>query len=313
MKMVCALVLLASIAFAQTTAPPVLEFAATGDAHAHDEFILGVIDLHSSSYIEAAQHFQNAQKIDPNFVMAYWGEAMTFNHPFWDQQDIAGARRALAKLGPTRAVRAAKAPTAREREYLNTVEILYGDGDRDTRDFGFEAAMKDLAFHYPADYEAAAFYVLALLSTRRIGDANYAQTQATAGAILNSIKEKDSNHPGALHYLMHAYDDPEHARLALDAARKYERLTVPDSNFHAIHMPSHIYVQLGMWPDVARANQSAFDASDRWVKRNNYSIGRLDYHSLEFIQYAVMQMGQYDKEWDAGALMRQSAVELRSE
>src|SRR5215471_13839569 len=156
MKTVCAL-LLGTIVFAQTVASPVLEFVATGDTHAHDEFILGVIDLHSSSYIEAAQHFQKAEKIDPDFFMAYWGEAMTFNHPFWDQQDIAGARRALAKLGATRAARAAKAPTPREREYLNAIEVLYGDGDRDTRDFEFEAAMKDLAFHYPSDYEAATF------------------------------------------------------------------------------------------------------------------------------------------------------------
>jgi hypothetical protein len=311
MGTVCAL-LLGTIAFAQTMTLPVLEFVATGDTRAHDEFILGVIDLHSSSYIEAAQHFRKAEKIDQNFFMAYWGEAMTFNHPFWDQQDIAGARRALAKLGPTRAARAAKVPTPREREYLNAVEILYGDGNRDSRDFAFEVAMKNLAFHYPSDYEAAAFYVLALLSSRRIGDPNYEQTQSTAGAILNAILEKYPNHPGALHYLMHTYDDPEHAPLALDAARKYERVPLPDSNFHAIHMPSHIYVQLGMWPDVARGNQAAFDASDRWIKRNNYSTGRRDYHSLEFLQYAEMQMGQYGKAREALDVVRESARQIAS-
>src|SRR5258706_11134343 len=80
---------------------PILEFQATGDPKAHAEFILGIIALHGSAYDVAAGHFRAAEKIDPNFVMAYWGEAMSFNHPFWNQQDIAGARRALAKLGPT--------------------------------------------------------------------------------------------------------------------------------------------------------------------------------------------------------------------
>ena len=274
---------------------PVLEFPAAGDPGAHDEFILGVIALHSSAYVDAAEHFRAAAKLDPAFVMAYWGEAMTFNHPFWNQQDIAGARRSLLKLGPTRAARAAKARSVRERGYLNAVEILYGEGDRDRRDFQFADAMKKLAFDNPADYEAAAFYVLALLSSRRAGDQTYPQTQVTAAAILHSILEKYPDHPGALHYLMHTYDDPEHAAHALDAARKYEKVAVPDSSFHAIHMPSHVYAQLGMWADVVRTNQEAFDASDRWVKSKKLPLAGRDYHSLDYLHYAQMQLGQYRK------------------
>ncbi len=264
----------------------VLQFPASGDPKAHAEFLLGVQSLHGSAYDDAAAHFRAAERIDPDFVLAFWGEAMTFNHPFWNQQDIGGARRALLKLAPTRAARAAKAKTPRERAYLNAVEILFGDGDRDSRDFAFAEAMRKVAFDNPDDYEAAAFYVLAMLSARRIGDTTYLQTQAAAAAILNSILGKYPGHPGALHYLMHAYDDPEHAPLALDAARRYEKVPVTDANFHAIHMPSHIYAQLGMWDDVVRLNQKALDASDR--------AGKRDYHSLEFLQYAEMQLGRYD-------------------
>jgi tetratricopeptide (TPR) repeat protein len=301
-------VLLAGISLVgQTLTSPALEFAASGNNHAHDEFIAGVMSLHNSAYTDAAEHFRAAQRIDPDFVMAYWGEAMTFNHPFWNQQDMAAARRVLLKLGSTRSVRNAKAATPRERAYLNALEILYGDGDRDSRDFAFADEMKKLANTYPQDYEAAAFYVLALLSTRRIGDPAWPEKQATAGAILKAILEKYPKHPGALHYLMHTYDDPEHAPLALDAARNYEKVAVGDFNFHAMHMPSHVYMQLGMWLDVARCNQTAFDASESWVKSQNLNIARQDYHSLEFLQYAQLQMGQYEKARKAMALMLESA------
>src|SRR5438874_8882133 len=139
-------------AFAQVEPKPILEFAATGDSRAQAEFVLGVIALHSSAYDDAAEHFRAAERIDSGFVMAYWGEAMTFNHPFWNQQDIAGARRALAKLGTSRAIRAAKAATSRERAYLSAVETLYDDGDRDSRDFAFADSMKKVAMDSPQDY-----------------------------------------------------------------------------------------------------------------------------------------------------------------
>src|SRR5262245_43392921 len=102
--------------FAQSTVQPAIDFPATGSAAAHAKFIQGIIALHNSAYEDAAEYFRAAEAVDPSFVMAYWGEAMTFNHPFWAEQDIAGARRALTKLGPSRTARAAKAKTPRERE-----------------------------------------------------------------------------------------------------------------------------------------------------------------------------------------------------
>src|SRR5262249_40662647 len=155
------------------------DFPATGAPAAHDKFIQGIIALHNSAYEDAAEYFRAAETLDPSFVMAYWGEAMTFNHPFWAEQDISGGRRALIRLGSSRAARASRAKTPREGEYLNAVEILYGDGDKDARDGGFADAMHTLSTHYPDDIEASAFYAAALLGTLRVADHTY-KIQMTA-------------------------------------------------------------------------------------------------------------------------------------
>jgi hypothetical protein len=281
-----------------------LPFSVGQSPAAHEKFVQGVIALHNSAYEDAADYFRAAEILDPAFVMAYWGEAMTFNHPFWAEQDISGGRRALAKLGPTRAARAAKAKAPKEAEYLNAVEVLYGEGDKDARDSGFAEAMRTLSEHYPDDVEASAFYAMSLLGTLRSVDHSY-KIQIKAASILKPILDKYPDHPGALHYFLHANDDPMHAHLALEAARRYER--VAGDSFHALHMPSHIYVQLGMWPDVVRVNQAAFEASDRRMKAKGLTVAFRDYHSLEWLMYGELQMGQYRKAREHMMVMLESA------
>jgi tetratricopeptide (TPR) repeat protein len=269
----------------------------------------GIVALHNFGYDAAADYFRAAEKIDPNFVLAYWGEALTFNHPFEAMQDMAGGRKALAKLGSTRSERAAKARTAREKEYLDAAEILYGDGDKDARDAGFANAMLKLASDYPDDADAAAFSALAVLQTLRYGDHSF-EKQTKAAEIAKKVLQKYPEHPGALHYLIHAYDDPAHAHLALDAAHQYEKILDPNS--HSLHMPSHIYVQLGLWPEVARANQAAFDFSDKYVRSKNLSLAKRDYHTLEWLAYAEMQMGQYQKAREHTDIVLQTALETHA-
>jgi tetratricopeptide (TPR) repeat protein len=280
------------LTLAAQAAPAALEFPAACSAEAHQRFVQGVIKLHNSAYDEAAELFRAAQQLDPQCVMAVWGEAMSFNHPFWGEQDIAAGRRALAKLGAARSARIAKAVNARERAYLNAVEVLYGEGDKDVRDYGYADAMKKTAFDNPSDYEAAAFYASAILGTIRLTDPDDSKRESAA-SLLKAILAKYPDHPGALHYLVHAYDDPGHAAQALDAARHYEK--VADQNFHALHMPSHIYVQLGMWPDAARSNAAAYTASDRYVVSRKLSLAKRDYHSLDWLQYIDLQLGEYAK------------------
>src|ERR1043165_5784096 len=139
---------------------------------------------------------------------------------------------------------------------------------------------------YPDDLEAACFYSLSLLGTVRPGDKGY-RRQALAGAIALDVYQKNPDHPGAAHYIIHAFDDPEHAILALPAARRYA-LIAPEAS-HARHMPSHIFVQLGMWPEAVQSNEAAWAASDTWVKRKKLDVSYHDYHSLSWLMSILLE------------------------
>jgi tetratricopeptide (TPR) repeat protein len=180
--------------------------------------------------------------------------------------------------------------TERERAYLNAVRLLYGEGDKRARDVAYSAAMEKIYRAYPDDLDAAAFYSLSLLGITG-GEKGY-RLQMKAGAIALEVYQKNPNHPGAAHYIIHAFDDPEHAILALPAARRYASIA-PEAH-HARHMPSHIFLQLGMWPEAAASNESAWEASDAWMKRKNLPVSVRDYHSLHWLLYIYLQQGRYD-------------------
>ncbi|HSN88940.1 MAG TPA: hypothetical protein VL025_19405, partial [Thermoanaerobaculia bacterium] len=131
-----------------------VDFPTSGSPAAQAHFLSGVAALHSFFYDEAADLFREAQKADPGFALAYWGEAMTYNHPIWSEQDRDAALAALARLAPTPAERAAKAPTEREKAWLAAVETLYGEGDKGARDTAYAAAMQKLHEQFPDDVEA---------------------------------------------------------------------------------------------------------------------------------------------------------------
>ena len=183
-------------------------FPTSGPAEAQKHFIRGVLLLHSFEYRKAREEFLSAQKVAPAFAMAYWGEAMTYNEPVWFAQDLSAARAALKRLP-------ANAPTERERAYLAAVEILYGEGSKESRDFAYATAMRRLHEKYPDDQEAAAFYALSLLGTCHQG--RDFRTYMNAAAIAEALLAKNPEHPGALHYAIHSYDDPIHAPLGLRA------------------------------------------------------------------------------------------------
>ena len=277
-----------------------VEFPTSGSKAAQAHFLRGVAALHSFWYEEALEAFREATKADPAFVMAYWGEAMAHNHPLWNEQDTEAARKVLARLPDTKGL------TAREASYLAAVKTLYGEGDRATRNHAYAAAMEKVYKEYPADLEAASFYALSLLGAVRSDEKGY-RLQMQAGAIALDVYQKNPNHPGAAHYIIHAFDDPEHAILALPAARRYAQIA-PDAH-HARHMPSHIFIQLGMWPEAAASNESSWATSAAWVKRKNYSIDRRDYHSLSWLEYVYLQQGRTREAEAQLAVMQQSMAE----
>jgi len=261
-----------------------VEFPTTGSKEAQSHFLRGLAALHSFWYEEAIEAFRDSTKVDPDFAMGYWGEAMTYNHPLWSEQDIATARQVLTKIKET------PRQTDRERAYVTAVRLLYGEGDKPARDAAYSAAMEKIYVAYPEDLDAAAFYSLSLLGMA--GGTKGYRLQAKAGAVALEVYQKNPNHPGAAHYIIHAFDDPDHAILALPAARRYASIA-PEAH-HARHMPSHIFLQLGMWAEAAASNEAAWASSDAWMKRKNLSVNVRDYHSLHWLLYVYLQEGRYN-------------------
>lgn len=279
-------------------------FPNSGAKEAQAPFLRGLAALHSFWYEEAADEFRDASRIDPNFIMAYWGEAMTFNHPLWNEQDTAAAKKVLEKIKDTSQI------TARERAYVEALKLLYGEGDKQSRDLAYSAAMEKIYLGHPDDLEAASFYALSLLGLVRPGDKGY-RRQAKAGSIALDVYQKNPNHPGAAHYIIHSFDDPEHAILALPAARRYAEIA--PAAHHARHMPSHIFLQLGMWPEAAASNESAWEVSDAWVKRKNLPLVNRDYHSLHWLLYVYLQQGRYSSAEKLLDLMKKTMTESKDD
>jgi tetratricopeptide (TPR) repeat protein len=275
-----------------------IHFPNSGAPRAQADFIRGLLLLHSFEYDAARRAFQAAQRTDPNFAMAYWGEALTYNQTLWAEQDLDAARAALARLAATPELRAAKAGTQRERAYLAAVEQLYGNGEKTQRDANYSAALGALARKYPDDLDARALYALSILglTNGRRDAGNYMRAAAEAEAVY----DLDKHHPGALHYLIHAYDDPIHAPLGLRAARLYGKIA-PDAA-HAQHMPSHIFFALGMWDEAIAANVASLKISR--------AEGDGGYHALLWLTYAYLQE---DKRREAEQLVRSVAHDVETQ
>ena len=269
-----------------------ITFPNSGAAVAQSKFIEGVKDLHSFEFDEAAAAFREVQGLDPGFGLAYWGEAMSYNHPLWAQQDLAAARKTLERLAPTLEGRLAKAPTEKEKGFVEAVnQLFYAPGDKLARDNAYSESMARLYERWPDDHEVAIFYALSLLGTVRPGDKGY-RRQALAASIAIQVFQDNPNHPGAAHFIIHSFDDPDHAILALPAARVYAKIAPAAP--HALHMPSHIFVQLGMWQDVVASNVVAYKAATDLIARMHLPEGREDFHTLSWLEYANLMLGKFD-------------------
>ncbi|HEY2378309.1 MAG TPA: tetratricopeptide repeat protein [Gemmatimonadaceae bacterium] len=261
-------------------------FPNSGAAAAQASFLRGVALLHSFEYTEAAEAFQDAEKTDSAFPLSYWFESFTNSHILWSEDDPTAARAALAKLGPTAAARLAKAKTDRERAYGAAIEAFYVDTSLGVRSRAFADSMRHLTARYPNDLEAAAFASLAIQIADPRGD-----NREQAIALAERVVRESPNHPGAVHYLIHATDAPAYAARGLTAARAYAKVA-PESE-HAQHMPSHIFLQLGLWEEAVASNEKAWKASRDWVKRRGASGADLDFHDLQWLQYMYLQQGRY--------------------
>lgn len=289
--------LLLTPSFAQQEQNPVDHIHGLGHVHMDTscspsvsaDFDRALAMLHNFWFARALEAFKKVIQADPQCAMAYWGAAMTYNHPFWDAPTREDESAAWAQVQKGRQT---TKKTPREEMYLDAVAALYKDagaGSKSERDEAYKNAMKAVYEKYPDD-EVKLFYGLSILGTIKEGTPGF-ERQAVAAKLFEEVYAKKPEHPGALHYLIHVYDDPEHAVDGLKAARAYAKAAaaVP----HAQHMPSHIFTRLGYWEESAAANENAWRTSEDDVKRAGESGEYRDFHSLNYLQYAYLQLGRY--------------------
>lgn len=268
-----------------------ITFPTSGTPEAQEHFVRGVAILHSFGWKQARQEFQKAQELDPDFAMAYWGESLTYNHPLITEWDPETPKIVLGKLGETREARLAMAPTDREKGFIGAVdELFFGEGDTRERRIAYSQAMYSLYQRYPEDHEVAAHYALSLLMSAGPAGEGHRQN-VLAGAIAMGISAENPRHPGAVHYTIHAFDDPVHAPIALPAAWVFDDVAPAVS--HARHMPTHIFIQHGMWQQVSDSNQSAYEAAIALWEPGD-AAGDMT-HALDWGQYGDLQLGDYER------------------
>lgn len=251
----------------------------------------GLSWLHSFEYEEAERAFTEAADEDSTCAIAEWGVAMANYHPLWappTKSELEKGRIALGKA------RAASARTQRERDYIHALAIFFEDSDQldhKARALAYSASMEALHERYPDDSEAAVFYALSLVAAGTMDvDPTY-ERETKAAAILNRILEQQPEHPGVAHYLIHSFDYPSLAQLALPAARRYA--SIAPASAHAQHMPSHIFTRLGSWQEAIRSNITA-EAAARAYASSRGMPGSWDerLHAMDYLVYGYLQTGQ---------------------
>ena len=265
------------------------EFNISSEAKA--SFDEGLLLLHSFDYEYAREAFQKAYQQDSTEVMVLWGETMTHYKALWKLQDVEAGRAVMAKLGKNSEDRMAKITDELERDFWQAIEILYGEGAFIERNQAYADHMAKLYQKHKGNQEVAAFYALGLMWSVEGG--RDAQVFDRSSEVAAGILKENPNHPGALHYMIHANDDPDYAELTILAANEYDNVA-PDAA-HALHMPSHIYLALGMWNDMVMANERSYQASVNRMERKGLDDKARGFHSYAWLHYGYLQQGRFAK------------------
>jgi tetratricopeptide (TPR) repeat protein len=276
-----------------------VSFPVSCSASVQKPFERGVALLHSFWYEEAEKEFQQIAVDDPHCAMAHWGVAMSLWHQLWNQPDAKVIEHGMDEVheakttdGPT---------TAREKAYIAAIKAFYSNSKKlkhEARAKAYSDAMKKVYETYPDDHEAAVFYALSLLASEPHDDATFANRKQAA-AILEKLFAVDPDHPGVAHYLIHSYDKPQLAQLGLPAARRYAQIA--PASPHALHMPSHIFARVGLWPDDINSNLASIAATRKTAAMGMGGEGH-QFHAMDFLFYAYMQSG---REAEAKALIEE--------
>lgn len=260
------------------------------------QFTRAVALLHSFAYSAAQHTFRDVAATEPNCAMAHWGIAMSYYHQLWSPPGTADLNQGWAQVQQALAL---PNGSPREQQYIGAAAAFFRDADHvpyAARAKAYAEAMGQVARSNSQDTEAQVFYALALLATAAPEDRTHAN-QKRAAALLEPVYQAQPDHPGAAHYLIHAYDSAELAPRGLLAARAYAKIA--PSAPHALHMPSHIYTRLGLWADSIASNQAA-----RAAARAQGDLGE-ELHAMDYLTYAYLQSG---RDTDAGRVVADLAA-----
>ena len=265
------------------------KFLISGGENITKDFNFATALLHSFEYDEAEKVFAKIIEEEPNCAMAYWGVAMSNFHSLWMPPEEPELKKGLKALEIAKSI---SQKTERESNYIEALSAFYKEWDKvdhRTRCTRYEKAMEAIYKKYPGDKEAAIFYALALDASANPADKSFTN-QKKAGEILKSIYKDDPDHPGIIHYIIHSYDYPEFAPLALEAARKYA--SVAPSSAHAKHMPSHIFTRLGFWDEAIQSDIASTESAKCYAESAGIK-GHWDeeLHSMDYLVYAYLQKG----------------------
>jgi tetratricopeptide (TPR) repeat protein len=267
-----------------------VEFPTSCAAPVQQRFERGIALLHSFWYEEAEKEFLQITNDDPHCAMAHWGVAMSLWHQLWNRPDEATQKRGREELEKAASLR----PSAREQAYIAALQMFYGGkGDFDARSGAYCKAMEQLYAKFPGDREAAAFYALSLLASAPEDDPTFTNNRK-AGAILEKLFAQEPDHPGVAHYLIHSYDNPQLAPLALAAARRYAKIAPAAP--HALHMPSHIFARLGLWQDDIDSNLASIAATRKTAAMHMGGESH-QFHAMDYLVYAYLQSGREAEAW----------------
>jgi len=278
---------------------------------AQKDFNRAMALFHSFGFDPAKESFAKVLERDPECGMAYWGIAiMSMGNPFAWPPNASAMKAGAAAMAEAQRV---GAKSERERDYIAALATYFKDWetrDHRTRAVAFEKAMEGLVAKYPTDDEAKTLYALALNVTALHTDKTFAN-QLKAGAILEPLFKKYPNHPGVAHYLIHTYDYAELAERGLPAARAYAKIAPAAP--HALHMPSHIFSRVGLWPEMVESNRASYLAAKSELKETTLGIGAYDaLHAMDYMVFANLQQAQdmaAKKSLDEVAAIRRVNVE----
>lgn len=265
-----------------------LQFTIDAPAEIQSSFMLALKLLHSFEYDEAEKVFAGIIDKDPKCAMAYWGVAMSNFHPLWTPPSISELQKGANAIAIARNLEPA---SKRETAYINAIGAYYDNwqqSDHKTRCLRFEDAMHNLHNTDTADVEAAVLYALALDAAAEPTDKTFGK-QKKAGEILNALAIRFPNHPGITHYIIHTYDAPEIAIMALPAARRYS--SIAPGSAHALHMPSHIFTRLGLWDEDIQSNQASVSSAQCYAQQSGIPHWDEEMHGLDYLIYAYLQKG----------------------